>query len=106
MLETPPIDLSASSGLLEALNALIGVEDEFDAYTPSEAFDLAAYQSHVMKTIEVEGDVNLMLIPSLGRECRLERIRIFIAAIFLAHTNRIQLAQTATTIWVIRNETE
>jgi hypothetical protein len=109
---TPPvngfqIDLEQSSGLIEALNQLIGGAPPESVAWVREAFDLAAYERHVLAELHEDDHRSLLKMPGLrGRSDRIERIRLFIACLFLEHAGRVVLDQRPNTIWVTLRETD
>lgn len=107
------IDLGSSPGLVDLLNALVGgsAPDSALLEQAREAFDLKRYEQHVMAVLRAmpEGDrMTLQFFPPLKRPAdRLERIRLFIAMIFLAHAQLIELRQQDQgQIWVTSRETQ
>jgi hypothetical protein len=100
----PAADLGDVPGLAEALNTLAAdAPSGLVAWMPSE-FNLALYESHVQAhigAIAVEFDQ----IPPLGGNRRLDRVRRFIAILFLAHAGLIDIRQDGQSIQVMKHET-
>jgi hypothetical protein len=105
VLETPAIELDDHLDLLQALNALIGGQDEPAVLQPANPFDLKRYQAHVMAHIQPIA-VSLEQIPPLGEDRRKDRVWRFIAIIFLAHAGLIDIWQNGQDIMVKRRETD
>jgi len=111
-IEPGPIEIPSSPGLVDVLNQLVGAgaPDPQLMQAAEEAFDLQRYEQHVIAVLNrlPDGDeVTLQWIPSLVSDDRLERIRLFIALIFLAHAGLIDLRQgNDNTIWVSQRETQ
>lgn len=100
-----PADLASAPGLIETLNRLTGQPDpEFVAWA-REAFDLQRYERHVLRHVGSD-PIPLEDLPPLDRHDRLERIRLFVAAVFLAHAGLIATEQYRQTILVSRRETD
>jgi hypothetical protein len=105
VLALPGADLEDVPGLAEALNGLTaGAAPSLAAWLPSE-FDLARYESHIQAHIGAMA-VGFDQIPPLGENRRLDRVRRFIAIIFLAHAGLVRIRQEGRTIWVMKNETD
>lgn len=99
------IDLDRSPGLTEALNALVDGGSVEQVAWVREAFDLAAYERHIMETIEPEEEWDMLRFPAMARPVdRLERIRLFIACLFLEQAGLLILEQRFSTLWVRRRE--
>jgi rubredoxin len=100
----PAADLGDVPGLAEALNALAAdAPSGLVAWLPSE-FNLALYESHVQAHIGAI-PVGFDQIPPLGENHRLDRVRRFIAILFLAHAGLIDIRQDGQSIEVKRRET-
>ena len=103
-LRLPAANLGDVPGLAEALNALAAdVPAGLAAWLASE-FNLALYESHVQAhvgAIPVEFDQ----IPPLGENRRLDRVRRFIAILFLAHAGLVDIRQDGQGIEVKKHET-
>ncbi len=105
--EPATIDLSASPGLLEALNGLTGqARAEVDTWLKlagafaDSVFDVGSYQSHIqahLRPFETCFEDIPALLPDRPK---LDRIWRFIAIIFLAHAGRIEIYQEADEIWL------
>jgi len=101
------INLQQSLGLIDALNSLVGGASPEDVAWVRQAFDLAAYERHVLNLLEPGDERDLVNLPGLyGPADRIERIRNFIACLFLEHTGLTQLDQRFNTIWVSLRETD
>lgn len=101
------IDLNRSPGLVEALNALVGGTPPEALAWVREAFDLTAYEQHILDTIGYGERWNLTgIAPLRPPKDRLETVRIFIACLFLEHAHRLTLIQDNDLIWVRRCEAD
>lgn len=101
------IDLQQSLGLIDALNSLVGGASPETVAWVRDAFDLAAYERHILDQLDPDDERDLVNLPGLyGPADRIERIRNFIACLFLEHTGLIQLDQRFNTIWVSLLETD
>ena len=110
------IDLQRSPGLIDLLNQLVGQAPDQAANSAlarlaEEQFDLQRYQRHVLRVMQAlasDDEIAFRSIPPVtGRDNRLERIRLFIAVIFLAHAGTIDVRQgTNNHIWVSKRETQ
>ena len=101
------IDLNRSPGLVEALNALVGGAPPEALAWVREAFDLTAYEQHILDTIGYGERWNLAgIAPYRPPRDRLETVRIFIACLFLEHARRLTLIQDNDLIWVRRREAD
>lgn len=101
------IDLSRSPGLLDAINALVGGTPPEAMAWVREAFDLAAYEQHILERVGYGERWNLAGIAAYRPpKDRLETVRIFIACLFLEHARRLTLIQDEDLIWVRRCEAD
>ena len=94
-------DLSSVPGLIGALNSLTR---DLEASIPVELrnqFDLSRYQKHITSHL-ADQPTDLMDIPPLVEDMRLDLIWKFIAAIFLDHAGLVSVSQEGRTIWVMR----
>ena len=99
------IDLDRAPGLTDALNALVGGAPVEQVAWVRDAFDLAAYERHIMATIEPEEEWDLLRFPAMAQPTdRLERVRLFIACLFLEQAGLLILDQRFNTLWVRRRE--
>lgn len=99
------IDLDRAPGLTDALNALVGGAPVEQVAWVRDAFDLAAYERHIMQTIEPEEEWDMLRFPAMAQPVdRLERIRLFIACLFLEQAGLLILEQRFSTLWVRRRE--
>jgi len=99
------IDLDRAPGLTDALNALVGGASVEQLAWVRDAFDLAAYEQHIMDTIEPEEEWDLLRFPAMVQPVdRLGRIRLFIACLFLEQAGLLILEQRFNTLWVRRRE--
>jgi hypothetical protein len=94
-------DLASVPGLIGALNRLT---EDVEASFPQElrsGFDLGRYQRHITSQV---GNLptDLLEIPPLVEDLRLDLIWKFIAAIFLDHAGLVDLNQEGQTIWVMK----
>ena len=100
------INLDQAPGLTDALNALVGGARAEQVAWVREAFDLAAYERHILATVEPEDERSLLRLEPLAEpNDRLERIRLFIACLFLEQAGLLILEERFNTIWVRRRET-
>jgi hypothetical protein len=100
----PAANLQDVPGLAEALNALAAdAPSGLAAWLPSE-FNLALYESHVQAHIGAI-PVGFDQIPPLGENRRLDRVRRFIAILFLAHAGLVDIRQDGQSIQVMKHET-
>jgi len=101
------IDLHQSLGLIDALNSLVGGASPEAVAWVRDAFDLPAYERHILRQLDPGDERDLVNLPGLyGSADRVERIRNFIACLFLEHVGLIQLDQRFNTIWVSLRETD
>ena len=101
----PAANLQDVPGLAEALNALAAdAPAGLAAWLPTE-FNLALYESHIQAHVGAI-PVGFDEIPPLGENRRLDRVRRFIAIIFLAHTGLIEIRQDGQGIQVVKHETD
>ena len=99
------IDLEQSVGLVDALNALVAGTPPETLTWVREAFDLAAYEQHILSAIGFGENWNLVGIRALRPpKDRLEVVRLFIACLFLEHAGLVTLTQEQDIIWVRRCE--
>jgi predicted RNA-binding Zn-ribbon protein involved in translation (DUF1610 family) len=98
------LDLTAVPGLVEALNSLsTGLEDRVAVESRSQ-FDLRLYESHIQAHIR-DFPLTLDEIPPLSREdVRKDLIWRFIAVIFLAHADVVDVWQEGRDVVVRRRE--
>ena len=100
----PAANLEDVPGLAEALNALSAdAPSGLAAWLPNE-FNLALYESHIQASI---GAIPLRFdeIAPLGENRRLDRVRRFIAILFLAQAGLIDVWQVGQSIQVMKHET-
>lgn len=110
MARSPPLlpgqaDLQDVPGLVEALNDLtIGCEPAV-IWWPASEFDLARYESHVQAHV---GPIPLGFdqIPPLYEDRRLDRVRRFIAILYLASAGIIDVWQEGQVVMVMKHETD
>lgn len=99
------IDLERSPGLADALNALVGGASVEQMAWVREAFDLAAYERHVLAVLDPDDEYDMLHLPAYAQpDDRLERIRLFIACLFLEQAGFLILEQRFKTLWVRRRE--
>lgn len=104
-LESEPIDLSVTSGLMDALNLLVaGATIDPEPFV-RQGPDLPHYQSHIQAHLG-PFPVGFDEIPPLGDDARLDRIWRFIAIIFMAHAGLIEIRQEGPEILVMHHETD
>jgi DNA-directed RNA polymerase subunit RPC12/RpoP len=100
----PGAHLEDVPGLAEALNALAAdAPPGLAAWLPSE-FNLALYESHIQAHIGAI-PVGFDEIPPLCENRRLDRVRRFIAILFLAHAGLVDIRQDGEDIQVKKHET-
>ncbi|MEM9417694.1 MAG: hypothetical protein AAGA25_01395 [Planctomycetota bacterium] len=100
-----PIDLGRMPGLADALNALVGGALVEQVAWVRDAFDLAAYERHLLAIIEPDDDRDVLRLPPFKEpNDRLERIRLFIACLFLEQAGFLILEERFNTLWVRRHE--
>jgi len=100
----PAANLQDVPGLTEALNALVAdAPSGSAAWLPSE-FNLAFYESHLQAHIGAI-PVGFDEIPPLGENRRLDRVRRFIAILFLAHAGLVDIRQDGQIIQMMKHET-
>ncbi|MFW6061179.1 MAG: hypothetical protein ACOC93_00065 [Planctomycetota bacterium] len=99
-----PADLDAAPGLAAALDALTGAADPQLIQRWREQFDLNAYERHLLAHVGTD-PVPLEAVPPLTGRGRIDRIWLFVAAVFLAHAGAIAIRQEGTTIEVYARET-
>lgn len=100
----PAANLQDVPGLAEALNALAAdAPSGLATWLPSE-FNLALYESHIQAYIG-SIPVGFDQIPPLGENRRLDRVRRFIAILFLAHAGLVDIRQDGQSIQVMKHET-
>ncbi|MFN3166967.1 MAG: hypothetical protein ACE37H_07880 [Phycisphaeraceae bacterium] len=100
-----PIDLDHMPGLTDALNALVGGARVEQVAWVREAFDLAAYERHLLAVIEPGDERDVLRVPPFKEpNDRLERIRLFIACLFLEQAGLLILEERFNTLWVRRHE--
>ena len=104
-LESEPLDLTAISGLAEALNQLVAGEAIDPERYVHEGLDLNRYESHIQAHLEAF-PVGFDEIPPLRDDARLDRIWRFIAIIFMAHAGLIEIQQEGLEIMVMHRETD
>lgn len=104
------IRLDQAPGLVEVLNQLVGGQHPETVAWVREAFDLAAYERHILSELRTDDHRDLMKLPGLDGQqhptSRLERVRLFIASLFLEHAGLVVLNQRPHTIWVTLRETD
>ncbi len=99
----PAANLQDVPGLAEALNALSAdAPSGLAAWLPSE-FNLAHYETHIQAHIGAI-PVGFDQIPLLCEDRRLDRVRRFIAILFLAHAGLIDVWQDGQNIQVMKHE--
>jgi hypothetical protein len=101
---TGPADIDSVPGLGEALNLLTGQPDPEWIEEAKSRFDLVSCEQHVLRHLDSE-PTRLVDIPTMESGGRLDRIWIFVAAVFLSHAGRVVLRQDDQTIWVTPHET-
>ena len=99
----PGADMAGVPGLLDALNSLTADVGQ-RAYVPPSGWDIARYEAHIDAHL---GRLPLWFdeIPPLVEDRRLDRIRRFIAIIFMAQAGTIEARQEGQNIRVMRCET-
>ncbi|MFN3166402.1 MAG: hypothetical protein ACE37H_04985 [Phycisphaeraceae bacterium] len=101
------IDLDRVPGLTDALNALVGGAAVKEFAWVREAFDLAAYERHLLRIVESDDDWDILQISPLAEpNDRLERVRLFIACLFLEQAGLLILEERFSTLWVRRYEAD
>lgn len=101
------IDLSQAPGLTDALNALVGGACVEQLTWVRESFEVAAYERHILDVLEPDDDRDLLRLPPLVEpNDRLERIRLFIACLFLEQAGLLILEERFNTLWVRRREAD
>jgi hypothetical protein len=101
------IDLDRVPGLTDALNTLVGGAAVEEVAWVREAFDLAAYERHLLAVIEPDDDWDILRVPPMAEpNDRLERVRLFIACLFLEQVGLLILEERFNTLWVRRNEAD
>lgn len=104
-IEHGPADVDGLPGLVEALNGLLGgCNDQVMAET-RERFSLAQYEDYLLAQLVADDETSLRSIAGMRGNDRSERIRLFIAAIFLAHRGLIDIRQHGDDIMVTPLET-
>ena len=96
-------DLSASPGLADALNMLVGMEATLPAYSPRSEFDLGRYQTHIQAHIGPFA-ISMDEIPPLGGSARNDRVWRFVTIIFLAHAGIIEVWQEGQAVMLRQHE--
>jgi hypothetical protein len=97
--------LDSAPGLAQALDAMVGAV-ELPAFTVDlggRGFDLARYESHVQAHLGAF-PVRFDDVPPLDEDPRRDRIRRFIAILFLAQAGAIELWQEGPTILVMQRD--
>lgn len=107
------VDFQRDPTLVDLLDQLVGraSPDPYLAARAEKQFDLRVYQRHVLQHLRemTPGDeTTLRSVPQLNDEdSRLERVRLFIALIFLRHAGAVTLRQADDgQIWVSQHETQ
>ena len=98
-------DLTASPGLVDALNSLTLELDAVPGIESRDEFDLQRYEAHIVGHIQ-NFPVSLRDVPPLSEHARKDLIWRFITIIFLAHRGVIDVWQEGTNIMVIKHETD
>ncbi|MFC1634684.1 hypothetical protein ACFL5Z_07555 [Planctomycetota bacterium] len=98
------VDLTAVPGLLDALNSLTKHLDISSEKESHDQFDLKRYETHILAHI-LDSPISLRDIPPLSDNLRKDLIWRFIAVIFLAHADIINVRQQGQSIIVIKHET-
>ena len=98
-------DLAEVPGLIDALNGLsMGIASTLP-WLSSDGFDLARYESRLQAHIPPI-PMRFDELPPLSENARQDRIRRFIAVLFLAQAGEIELWQDGATIMVMKRETD
>lgn len=103
-IEIPPVGPSDGTDLWAALDALAGASGSSLRLPAEERFDLRRYERHVRENLRPT-PLSLDDIPPLQPVARIDRIRRFIAIIFLAHAGLLKVWQVGSNIMVIPRET-
>lgn len=101
-----PASLTSATGLFDVLNALVGCDDPAQRTRlraeVEQVFDLLRYEQHILSRVREAGRaMPFDAIPhfqQVREDGRLERVRLFIAALFLAHRQQIRLRQSGETL--------
>lgn len=101
--EAGPIDLSAISGLADALSALVSGAPLVPTPYVRGDFDLSRYERHIRARLAAF-PLCFDEIPPLNDNARLDRICRFIAIIFMAHAGLIEIRQEDQAIMVMLSE--
>jgi hypothetical protein len=104
-IEVPPIEVMNASGLFAALNQLGSGSDLAFAPQVREGFDLKQYQNHILACLR-PFPLALDDLPPLRENARIDRIRRFIAILFLAHAGIVDVWQHGEEIMVMPHEAD
>ena len=100
-----PVALESVPGLLEALNALTQGLAVPMTLPPNEGFNLKRYQAHIQAHLQPH-PIALQKIPPLGEDPRKDLVWRFIAIIFLAHAQLVDIWQDGQEIMVRQHEAD